>query len=112
MSILAGWLFLETTYERLGLLLLGCSPGGANSNFWVQFASLTSLLYFTSLHHMRCTMHRMQCGDVIITLLVRGGAGVISSDCRDAQQPHTGGQRVLALGFPHQYLLVLQMINR
>ena len=30
-----GWLFLETSYERLGLLLLGSSPGGANSNFWV-----------------------------------------------------------------------------
>jgi len=29
-----GWLFLETSYERLGLLLLGSSPGGANSNFW------------------------------------------------------------------------------
>merc|ERR1719481_502553 len=33
-SYLLGWLFLGTTYERLGLLLLGCSPGGANSNFW------------------------------------------------------------------------------
>lgn len=31
-----GWLFLTTTYERLGLLLLGSSPGGANSNFWVK----------------------------------------------------------------------------
>jgi len=29
-----GWLFLETNYERLGLLLLGCSPGGSASNFW------------------------------------------------------------------------------
>merc|ERR1719348_1545300 len=29
-----GWLFLETPYERLGLLLLGSSPGGAASNFW------------------------------------------------------------------------------
>lgn len=33
-SYLIGWLLLETTYERLGLLLLGCSPGGAASNFW------------------------------------------------------------------------------
>ena len=32
-----GWLFLETSYERLGLLLLGSSPGGANSNFWVWY---------------------------------------------------------------------------
>ena len=31
-----GWLFLETSYERLGLLLLGSSPGGANSNLWVS----------------------------------------------------------------------------
>lgn len=29
-----GWAFLQTNYERLGLLLLACSPGGANSNFW------------------------------------------------------------------------------
>ena len=28
-------ILLPTTYERLGLLMLGCSPGGANSNFWV-----------------------------------------------------------------------------
>jgi hypothetical protein len=35
-KILLGWLFLETSYERLGLLLLGCSPGGAKSNFWVS----------------------------------------------------------------------------
>lgn len=33
-AYLLGWLFLETKYERLGLLLLGSSPGGANSNFW------------------------------------------------------------------------------
>ena len=25
---------LETNYERLGLLLLGCCPGGVGSNFW------------------------------------------------------------------------------
>merc|ERR1719410_1171805 len=29
-----GYLLLETTYERLGLLLLGCCPGGVGSNFW------------------------------------------------------------------------------
>ena len=34
-AYLLGWLFLTTNYERLGLLLLGCSPGGAKSNFWV-----------------------------------------------------------------------------
>jgi len=33
-SYFIGWLLLETTYERLGLLLLGCAPGGAASNFW------------------------------------------------------------------------------
>jgi len=33
-SYLLGWAFLQTNFERLGLLLLGCSPGGANSNFW------------------------------------------------------------------------------
>jgi len=33
-SYLLGYLLLTTTYERLGLLLIGCSPGGANSNFW------------------------------------------------------------------------------
>ena len=31
-----GWAFLQTNFERLGLLILGCSPGGANSNFWVS----------------------------------------------------------------------------
>ena len=36
LAYLLGWLFLETKYERLGLLLLGTSPGGANSNFWVR----------------------------------------------------------------------------
>ena len=35
-SYLLGWLLLPTKYERLGLLMLGCSPGGANSNFWVE----------------------------------------------------------------------------
>ena len=35
-SYFLGWLFLETNYEQLGLLLLGCSPGGAPSNFWVR----------------------------------------------------------------------------
>ena len=35
-SYLLGWLLLTTKYERLGLLMLGCSPGGANSNFWVK----------------------------------------------------------------------------
>jgi len=39
-SYLLGWIFLETKYERLGLLLLGCSPGGAHSNFWVGPLSL------------------------------------------------------------------------
>ena len=34
-AYLLGWLFLTTNYERLGLVLLGCSPGGAKSNFWV-----------------------------------------------------------------------------
>ena len=34
-AYLLGYLLLETTYERLGLLLIGCAPGGANSNFWV-----------------------------------------------------------------------------
>ena len=29
-----GYLLLETNYERLGLLLLGCCPGGVGSNFW------------------------------------------------------------------------------
>ena len=29
-----GWLLLQTNYERLGLLLLGCCPGGVGSNFW------------------------------------------------------------------------------
>ena len=29
-----GWLLLTTNYERLGLLLLGCCPGGVGSNFW------------------------------------------------------------------------------
>ena len=29
-----GYLVLETKYERLGLLLLGCCPGGVGSNFW------------------------------------------------------------------------------
>ena len=29
-----GLLLLETNYERLGLLLLGCCPGGVGSNFW------------------------------------------------------------------------------
>lgn len=29
-----GYLMLETNYERLGLLLLGCCPGGVGSNFW------------------------------------------------------------------------------
>ena len=43
-SYLLGWLLLSTTYERLGLLLLGCSPGGANSNFWVGTSS-HSILY-------------------------------------------------------------------
>ncbi|XP_023320699.1 sodium/bile acid cotransporter [Eurytemora carolleeae] len=33
-SYLIGWALLSTNYERLGLLLLGCSPGGAASNFW------------------------------------------------------------------------------
>eukprot|EP00092_Neocalanus_flemingeri_P008615 GFUD01009284.1.p1 GENE.GFUD01009284.1~~GFUD01009284.1.p1 ORF type:complete len:470 (+),score=105.83 GFUD01009284.1:48-1412(+) len=33
-SYLLGWLLLETNYERLGLLLLGCCPGGSHSNFW------------------------------------------------------------------------------
>ena len=37
-----GWLFLETSYERLGLLLLGSSPGGANSNFWVSTSSVVT----------------------------------------------------------------------
>ena len=36
LAYLLGWLFLQTRYERLGLLLLGTSPGGANSNFWVR----------------------------------------------------------------------------
>ena len=36
LAYLLGWLFLQTRYERLGLLLLGTSPGGANSNFWVS----------------------------------------------------------------------------
>ena len=31
-----GWAFLETNFERLGLLILGCSPGGTGSNFWVD----------------------------------------------------------------------------
>jgi len=29
-----GYLLLDTNYERLGLLLLGCCPGGVGSNFW------------------------------------------------------------------------------
>jgi len=29
-----GYLLLKTNYERLGLLLLGCCPGGVGSNFW------------------------------------------------------------------------------
>jgi len=33
-AYLIGYLILENNYERLGLLLLGCSPGGAASNFW------------------------------------------------------------------------------
>ena len=40
-AYLLGWLFLETNYERLGLLLLGSSPGGANSNFWVSNSQIT-----------------------------------------------------------------------
>ena len=35
-SYFLGWAMLQTNFERLGLLILGCSPGGANSNFWVQ----------------------------------------------------------------------------
>ena len=35
LAYLLGWLLLETNYERLGLLLLGSSPGGSQSNFWV-----------------------------------------------------------------------------
>jgi hypothetical protein len=34
------WLFLETNYEQLGLLLLCCSPGGAYRNFWVGVRDL------------------------------------------------------------------------
>ena len=37
---LKGWALLSTNYERLGLLLLGCSPGGAASNFWVKILNL------------------------------------------------------------------------
>jgi len=33
-SYFLGWAMLQTNFERLGLLILGCSPGGANSNFW------------------------------------------------------------------------------
>merc|ERR1711974_249406 len=33
-SYLLGYLLLESRYERLGLLLLGCCPGGVGSNFW------------------------------------------------------------------------------
>ena len=29
-----GYLLLQSNSERLGLLLLGCSPGGVGSNFW------------------------------------------------------------------------------
>ena len=29
-----GYLLLQSNYERLGLLLLGCCPGGVGSNFW------------------------------------------------------------------------------
>lgn len=34
LAYLLGYLLLETNYERLGLLLLGCCPGGVGSNFW------------------------------------------------------------------------------
>jgi len=57
-----GWAFLQTNFERLGLLILGCSPGGANSNFWtamfhgdinlsctMTFLSTVSSFAFTSL---------------------------------------------------------------
>jgi len=34
LAYLLGYLLLQTNYERLGLLLLGCCPGGVGSNFW------------------------------------------------------------------------------
>ena len=43
-SYFLGWLFLETNYEQLGLLLLGCSPGGAHSNFWVREGGIDTFL--------------------------------------------------------------------
>jgi len=33
-SFLIGWLLLEDTLQRVGLFVLGCSPGGNASNFW------------------------------------------------------------------------------
>jgi predicted Na+-dependent transporter len=59
-----GWAFLETNFERLGLLILGCSPGGANSNFWVNMicvnTDLVTLMFQTSMFHgdinLSCTM--------------------------------------------------------
>jgi predicted Na+-dependent transporter len=52
LAYLLGWLLLETNYERLGLLLLGSSPGGAHSNFWVAL-SLCSLhsVFQTAMFH-------------------------------------------------------------
>ena len=47
-----GWLFLETSYERLGLLLLGSSPGGANSNFWVGTITISIDHYVTLAQQM------------------------------------------------------------
>jgi sodium/bile acid cotransporter 3/5 len=33
-SFFVGWLMTTDTLFRLGLFILGCSPGGTNSNFW------------------------------------------------------------------------------
>ena len=30
-------IFRDQPFERFGLLLIGCSPGGTSSNFWTAF---------------------------------------------------------------------------
>lgn len=59
-SYLIGWLFLETNYERLGLLLLGCSPGGAASNFWTAMFDgdinlSVTMTFISSVFSFACT---------------------------------------------------------
>ena len=62
-----GWAFLQTNFERLGLLILGCSPGGANWGFPCFYKCQLADIWFL------CSAQCSQLGGDIVDLDIEVG---------------------------------------